>query len=360
MLTNAPWIRSKLCQDAPPHTHTVLEGRVWSYKMEKMVWYTSEAAEYPAALCEAWARDWIADNNRRDVETITGSSPNGKHFPLAQGPRQEPRANVSAKTVREIENEECVGGMRNPNRAVARSKPWQVLGGTLRKLADEALDDDDTIPQLLRKLRAGENLEEQPLFMQCVEASGEGLAASMCRSFNLGKEGMATGPSGWRWKLMQRITQEAEDEDVDVACWMQGSTPLGISEPIPARGIFPACEASKAQEAAAEFLQKKTSNEVYENDASFAEHSPLAKEELDRLISEGHLEKIGTWTEVLKRWPNAIATKLAVLVKEKSDNSLKVRFIVDMLRSGINGMVTAQERIVLPRGHDLITSTLDP
>ena len=54
-----------------------------------------------------------------------------------------------------------------------------------------------------------------------------------------------------------------------------------------------------------------------------------------------------------------MATKLAVLVKEKSDGSVKVRFIVDMLRSGINGLVKAGERIVLPRGHDLITAVLN-
>ena len=29
-----------------------------------------------------------------------------------------------------------------------------------------------------------------------------------------------------------------------------------------------------------------------------------------------------------------------------------------MLRSGINGLVKANERIVLPRGHDLITAVL--
>ena len=83
-------------------------------------------------------------------------------------------------------------------------------------------------------------------------------------------------------------------------------------------------------------------------------------EELDRRIAEGHLEKIGAWAEVLKRWPDSVATKLPVLVKEKSDSSIKVRVILDMLRSGVNGMVSAQERIALPRGHDLVTSTLDP
>jgi hypothetical protein len=102
----------------------------------------------------------------------------------------------------------------------------QVLGGTLRKLADEALDDDCTIPQLLEKLRAEESLEDQPFFMQCVEAAGEGFAAVLAKHFDRGKSGMVTGPSGWRCKLMERITQEAEDEDVNVASWMRGGRVL--------------------------------------------------------------------------------------------------------------------------------------
>ena len=47
-----------MCKDAPPHEHTVLEGRVWSYKVNKEVWMTSEAAEYPTGLCEDWANRW--------------------------------------------------------------------------------------------------------------------------------------------------------------------------------------------------------------------------------------------------------------------------------------------------------------
>ena len=134
---------------------------------------------------------------------------------------------------------------------------------------------------------------------------------------------------------------------------------MGIAREITSRGIFPACEASKAQEAAAKFLHERTSSETTKNYTSYAEHGALAQEELKRLVSEGYLEKIGSWSQVLARWPDAMATKLDVLVKEKSDGSVKVRFIVDMLRSGINGLVKASERIVLPRGHDLITAVFD-
>ena len=113
------------------------------------------------------------------------------------------------------------------------------------------------------------------------------------------------------------------------------------------------------KEAAAKFLHERTSNEIAKNYTSYAEHGTLAQEELERLVSEGHLEKIGSWSQVLARWPDAMATKLGVLVREKTDGSIKVRFIVDRLRSGINGLVKANERIVLPRWHNLITSVLN-
>jgi hypothetical protein len=59
ILTNAPWLYElRLCKDGPPQDHTTLEGKVWSYKENQSVWYTSEAAEYPAGLCEDWAQTW--------------------------------------------------------------------------------------------------------------------------------------------------------------------------------------------------------------------------------------------------------------------------------------------------------------
>ncbi len=60
ILTNAPWIFNAIrrCEDAPPHTHEVLEGRTWSYKEGKEVWLTSEAAEYHSGFCETQLEQW--------------------------------------------------------------------------------------------------------------------------------------------------------------------------------------------------------------------------------------------------------------------------------------------------------------
>ena len=57
VLTNAPWLvdTGRLCRDAPPHSHAVLEGRALDYRVDPpvRVWRTALGAEYPVALCSA-------------------------------------------------------------------------------------------------------------------------------------------------------------------------------------------------------------------------------------------------------------------------------------------------------------------
>ena len=96
-----------------------------------------------------------------------------------------------------------------------------------------------------------------------------------------------------------------------------------------------------------------------QNYKSFKEAGELAVDELERLKNEGHVELVGDWRKVTTEFRNAVATRIAVLIKEKTNAATgevarKARFIVDMRRSGVNGQVKVYERIVLPRGCDLV------
>lgn len=118
-------------------------------------------------------------------------------------------------------------------------------------------------------------------------------------------------------------------------------------------------EATKAQLESAEYFAARNGQyEVASNYKSYQEYEQESQTEMERLVSEGRLEVIGAWQEVQARWPGAIATKVATLVKRKDDGQVKVRFIVDMLRSGVNSLAEAGERIVLPRGADLVKDVL--
>jgi hypothetical protein len=54
-----------------------------------------------------------------------------------------------------------------------------------------------------------------------------------------------------------------------------------------------------------------------------------------------------------------VASKVALILKEKPDGTTKTRMIVDMRRSGVNGGVVIKERIVLPRMSDFTDSIID-
>ena len=53
-----------------------------------------------------------------------------------------------------------------------------------------------------------------------------------------------------------------------------------------------------------------------------------------------------------------MVSKLAAIIKEKEDGSLKVRIIIDMLRSHLNEFVKLSERLVLPRLRDMVDGLL--
>ena len=91
------------------------------------------------------------------------------------------------------------------------------------------------------------------------------------------------------------------------------------------------------------------------NDTSFEEHAKEVRAELQRLVGGGHLEEVGSWKDVVTRWPDARPIRIAVSVTLTSDGTKKVRFILEALHNGTNGLIQVQERIVWFLAHDVAT-----
>ena len=147
---------------------------------------------------------------------------------------------------------------------------------------------------------------------------------------------------------------------------MREGAPTGFEPSIPilANGVFPKVDKqSSAVEESRMFAEMATSMEFspddHRNYRSYYEYQQLSEEEVDRLEAMRYVIILGTWAEVLARWAYAVATRLASIVKLRTDGSTKLRFVMDLLRSGVNGRSLCPERVVLPRLIDMVNGNLD-
>ena len=237
---------------------------------------------------------------------------------------------------------------------------WRQWGAKASQALDEALESYQGFMAMVDRLGADMTPEEVTSSTEALHKGGRIAARKLSQMMGLEKGEEVKGPTGWRWSLMKGIIKETGDPDVDLPDWFRGHTPLGVTEKINSRGIFPVSGTTKAQQESAKHLQERGEDfSVSKNYVSYEENREESGKEMERLIKENHLEVVGSWEEVKSRWPDAMATRIATLVKAREDGSKKVRFIVDMRRSGVNALSTAGERIVLPRGSDLVRDLMD-
>ena len=92
------------------------------------------------------------------------------------------------------------------------------------------------------------------------------------------------------------------------------------------------------------------------NYKSFMEVAENAQELLDQLVREGRSEVFETWEAVKSRFgQEAKLTKLACIAKVKESGETKYRLVVDSRRSGVNGLMTVKERVILPKITDVVS-----
>ena len=148
--------------------------------------------------------------------------------------------------------------------------------------------------------------------------------------------------------------------------WLESGCPTGIGDSvIVGCGVFPPAEGSSASVEAAKIFAMMLEaqgwdSERHRNDKSFyVDGGATADAEVSRITQKGFVDILPTWEAVQQRWPEATASKVALLLKEKPDGSIKSRLIIDLLRSGANGRVIVPERVVLPRLGDFVASIID-
>jgi hypothetical protein len=247
--------------------------------------------------------------------------------------------------------------LRNPNRAVAGSRPLQAVGARARSVFE----------------RLGANRAYRDAVIGAVDKLGdktikgfpkeviEKLRDALRIEFSAANFKKDTVFDHELWKAMM---EAAEDPDIDVPLWLKEGCPTGIGDSvITGRGIFPAVAGTSAAILASKEcakLQDDWHEDHHVNYKSFyVDSGDWAEAEIERIRGKGFIQTFDTWDEVVKKWPGAIASKVALILKERADGSTKTRLIVDMRRSGVNGGVVVTERIVLPRMSDYTASIID-
>ena len=172
--------------------------------------------------------------------------------------------------------------------------------------------------------------------------------------------------NGFDPDLWNLLLTAAEDPETAVPDWLRTGCPSGMGDSsIAACGVLPRADHTSAAilKAQAFGLQQQAmawQADKHRNYVSFyTEGGKLAEEEITRIAGKGFIELFDTWEQVTARWPKATASKIALLIKERPDGTMKKRIIIDLLRSGINGEVVNPERVVLPRISDFKESIID-
>jgi len=255
---------------------------------------------------------------------------------------------LTKREAREAENAVAPGGLRSPWRYVRSSPSARRAGEDISKLIGHFMDEHPYVEGwLLDEGALGREKFRGSVETELVERLARRLGA---RNTRKGKR------SSWRAAMVEAYVREAQDPDHQLAEWLENGVPTGVQVEIPAAGVFP--KVDTAAEATTELWRYFAQTEAKSNYKSAEENEALVRAEVDRLIGLGYVTKYDSLEDVQKKLGSVVVSKIAAIIKVRDDGTVKLRIIIDMLRSMVNSFVKLSERIVLPRLMDVVTDLL--
>ena len=346
---------------------------------------TSIAAQYPKKLCEEYCKLIITAfkhtlqleywRNRLITKTEEVSELKKKWLlskeKIYQGPPEgrpaadpskrvweqtqvtqdiRPHLGESKKARREEENDRFIGGMRNPGRAVERLSRVQQVGMDVSRIWDRFIMDFPKALDIAKKYGSEGNGPDMEIEMMWKAALKQFFQTRAFTDITLKDKYEFESPLDPElWDAWLRAAADPEKHLVE---WIRRGVPLGMSKEIPCCGIFPMADDPEME---MEEMPELADQLGVANYKSFTDEPVHARAELSRLVEEGFAVVLPTG-KAKTMHSRGIVSKLALLVKNKEDVSVKRRIIIDLLRSGGNARCKVPERIVLPRVVDVIDS----
>ena len=258
---------------------------------------------------------------------------------------------LSKREIREVENREAIGGMRNPAAAVKRIPKARSVGKVLF--------------QILQALFVA-HISEIAVLDQLGSESCKGFSAGFVESARaqcaqaLGFEYKPFDGVEWsslRPDFIEAYVAQTGDPEAHLASWVRNGCPLGIRQELEASGVFPKVDQRDKPAVEAEALQSNMAG--FTNYASLEDWPDVAREQIQRLVDDKFVQEFSSAEEITRLLgEEPVLSKLALLSKQREDFSWKHRLIVDLLRSDVNSFICQGERIVLPRLGDAILDGL--
>ena len=259
-----------------------------------------------------------------------------------------------------------LGGLRNPLEAVARSPNLRFVG-TKVSCALASLYKNEKISTATNLLVDGlGSADVAPLDADVLRVVSQVLLRifEAEQDMSIGAHSRADTRSSYCDALWESMLREASDPEISLPTWMRDGAPAGIHQRITCHGVFPPAEGpTKQVEASRAHAQANVrfDSAHHVNYRSFYESMDgevMSKSEIDGLLQQGFVEQFDRWERIRELWPDAVASRVACVSKRRLDNSLKLRLILDLLRSGVNGDCLVPEKVPLPRLDDYVNSIL--
>ena len=267
----------------------------------------------------------------------------------------------SAKNVRDIENRQCVGGMRSPVWAVNRNHGLKAVGGHVRGIFSSWLTLNPSawlVATNYGRVDYEGPPDELVLSFRAALAQGIGAEPHEVGTWNYDQHhfrfGVRTPGSAIQGSIIDSWLKCANDPDDQIGVWQRQGVPLGTEVDIVSRDIFPTISGEDTEFELTTVLDAIEAN--FKNYNSIYDEIEEATFELERYLKEGFLGRVSA-SDALVRFPDGTVHKKAIILKILDDGSLKRRLFLDCRRSGGNSRQRCPERPVLPRGVEVKADT---
>ena len=201
----------------------------------------------------------------------------------------------------------------------------------------------------------GPNPDRAPPMEKSIKKARARVAKVLGLSVRQGEAHHTASP--WRWNLVDRVQELAEDPDRYVGDWLRNGAPFGVAKEIIPGGLLPRI----AEEASLTMEQLYEQQAFEDNHGSFrevVEGRQPAMDELQQLVDLGFAQvckDLDSAERFLGRRP--VVSPLGNVVKLKPDLTRKNRLIQDFRASAVNNASAIHELQVLPRfcdhAHDI-------